>query len=100
MKHLPALLFLALAACAAGTVQAQDGSTGKPAAADELVKHEAGQEVVETRIEGRLEGVQVKPRQGPVYYFDDRAGDGTLLSGERGDLESDFNIRTWKLGEW
>ncbi len=71
-----------------------------PERPDRVVKQEAGQEVEEIRIEGRLDSVRVKPRIGPEYFIDDRAGDGTLSSTGGGEMDSSFNIRTWKLGEW
>jgi hypothetical protein len=67
---------------------------------ERLVKEEAGQQVVETRIDGRLDSVRVKPRIGPEYFIMDRSGDGTLSSPDGGEMDSRFNIRTWKVGEW
>ena len=67
---------------------------------DRIIKQEAGQEVEEIRIDGRLQSVRVKPRVGPQYIIEDRAGDGSLASPQGGEMDSRFNIRTWKLGEW
>lgn len=107
MKHSIPLL-AAVLALACGPVLAQDeGKTEEAAKAEQeaaqseqIVKQEAGQVVEETRIDGRLQGVKVKPRRGPEYFFDDRAGDGTLTMPDGGELDSESNIRTWKLGEW
>ncbi|GJL83854.1 MAG: hypothetical protein DHS20C01_34880 [marine bacterium B5-7] len=63
-------------------------------------KTDAGQQVDEVRIEGRLQSVRVKPSTGPAYYIDDRSGDGTLQAPTGGEMDSQFNIRTWKLGTW
>lgn len=101
MKHPTSLLAAAVVAFACGPVLAQDEETAEQAAqGEQIVKQEAGQVVEETRIDGRLQGVKVKPRRGPEYFFDDRAGDGTLSTAEGSELDSQFNIRTWKLGEW
>lgn len=101
MKHPIPILAAAVLAIAFGPVLAQDADQGEQAAqSEQIVKQEAGQVVEETRIDGRLQGVKVKPRRGPEYFFDDRAGDGTLLMPEGSELDSQFNIRTWKLGEW
>ena len=61
---------------------------------------DAGQQVEETRVDGRLESVRVKPRTGPEYFIQDRSRDGTLSAPEGGEMDSRFNIRTWKIGEW
>ncbi len=80
-------------------LQAQESAQSE-ATVDRIVKEEAGQQVEETRIDGRLESIRVKPRIGPEYFIDDRSGDGTLSSAGGGEMDSQFNIRTWKLGEW
>jgi hypothetical protein len=67
---------------------------------ERVVKQEAGQQVEEIRIDGRLQSVRVKPRVGPEYIIEDRAGDGSLASPQGGEMDSRFNIRTWKIGEW
>ena len=65
-----------------------------------VVKKEAGQSIEEFRVEGRLESISITPPTGPAYFIDDRYGDGTLTSSGEDSIDSDFNIRTWKLGTW
>lgn len=87
----------------AGALWAQentDPTASKAPEPESVVKEEAGQMIVERRVEGRLESVRVKPRVGPEYFIDDRVGDGSLVVPESGEMGSDHNIRTWKLGEW
>lgn len=105
MKHFAITLAAASAmmlslAVAAQQEQDEEEEQARAPQTDVLVKEEAGQQVVETRIEGRLESVRVKPRIGPEYFIQDRGGDGTLSATGGGEMDSSFNIRTWKLGEW
>ncbi|MFT5114417.1 MAG: hypothetical protein ACI8P9_003754 [Parasphingorhabdus sp.] len=63
-------------------------------------REEAGQSIVEHRVEGRLESVSITPPTGPAYFIEDRQGDGSLTSLNDGSVDANFNIRTWKLGVW
>ncbi len=101
MTHTIPKLAAAALAVLVGAANAQDDTKPEQVAdVEKVVKEEAGQQVEETRIEGRLQGVRVKPRHGPEYFIDDRAGDGSLSTPEGDDLGSQPNIRTWKLGTW
>lgn len=80
--------------------QDADQPTARAPQPETLVKEDAGQKVVEKRVEGRLEGVRVKPRIGPEYFIDERAGDGSLTAPGSGEMGTSPNIRTWKIGEW
>jgi len=100
MKRSILMLLASASAFVLGSVPVSAQEQQLPERPDRVVKQEAGQEVEEIRIEGRLDSVRVKPRIGPEYFIDDRAGDGTLSSTGGGEMDSSFNIRTWKLGEW
>jgi hypothetical protein len=83
-----------------GAVAQEKQGQAKQDGDDTLSHEEAGQQVQEIRIVGRLTEVRVKPETGPEYFFKDRGGDGTLSGRGGGEMESNNNIRTWKLGEW
>ncbi len=63
------------------------------------VKRQDSTLIEEYREGGRLEMIKITPESGPAYFIEDRAGDGTM-SPRESDMDSEFNIRTWKIGEW
>ncbi len=100
MKQVP-MIIPALMFAASGAVWAQQENAQAGAANEEtLVREEAGQQVEEIRRQGRLDSIVVTPKTGPSYIFEDRGIDGMQSPQEGGDMDSGFNIRTWKLGEW
>lgn len=103
-KSMVALIASALLTGSVMAVAQQDAETAEPPSTESRPEirtlEDAGQQVEERRIDGRLDSVRVKPRSGPEYFIQDRSRDGTLSSPEGGEMDSRFNIRTWKLGEW
>ncbi len=94
---------MVLAAClllSSAPLLAQEQDEPKRVEPERVIKQDAGQEVEEIRIQGRLDSVRVKPIYGPEYFFQDHGGDGTLSAGSGAEMDQDFNMRTWKLGEW
>ena len=96
-RHIIPVLLLAVG----GNVWAQQPGADPEASGEEtLVREDAGQQVEEIRRQGRLDSIVVTPRTGPSYIIEDRGVDGMQSPQEGGDMESGFNIRTWKIGEW
>ena len=94
---IPALIF-----AASGLAWAQEQAEPTDEAGEEsrLVREDAGQQVEEIRRQGRLDSIVVTPATGPRYFIEDRGIEGMQSPKEGGDMEAEFNIRTWKLGEW
>ena len=77
------------------------GDAEEQAGQEVLVREDAGQQVREIRRQGRLDSIVVTPQTGPSYIFEDRGGVEGMQSPQEGsEIDSGFNIRTWKLGEW
>ncbi|GAB3338112.1 MULTISPECIES: DUF2782 domain-containing protein [Marilutibacter] len=91
---LPALLALSLAACASGGGYGADPTANL--ANPEVIRSEQpnGDVIEEYRVNGRLQVVKVTPARGPVYYLEDRDGDGRPDNGET------VSPVLWKLFEW
>lgn len=71
---LPAVLALALAACASATPEAPVPEGATPATRTES----NGDVITEYRVAGALKMVKVVPLRGPAYYIYDRNGDGIV----------------------
>ena len=99
MRISSGLQVLIIALSVGGTAVAQEDAAVNPEET-KVSREEAGQTVVEHRIEGRLESLSVTPNFGPEYFIEDRQGDGSLTNLGGDSVDTDINIRTWKLGEW
>lgn len=63
------------------------------------VKREAGGEVEEYRVGGRLESMTIDRDRGTTDYWYDRRGDSTWEAG-KGEVDEKKNLRQWRLGNW
>jgi len=72
----------------------------RPADVPDVTRRREGSNLIEEyRVHDRLVLMRVKPDHGPAYYLTDPAGDGSFREAPN-DLDADFNLRKWKLGEW
>ncbi|GAB3382342.1 DUF2782 domain-containing protein [Lysobacter fragariae] len=89
---IPALLVLALAACA---------TTSDPTAglndAQVTTRIVDGDRVDEYRVAGKLQVVKVTPNRGAPYYLQDRNHDGRI---DRDETDGPVSPVLWKLFEW
>ncbi|WP_111268216.1 DUF2782 domain-containing protein [Marilutibacter maris] len=91
---LPLLLALSMTACASLGPAAADPTAGL--VDPQVIRSEQpnGDVIEEYRVNGRLQVVKVTPARGPVYYLQDRDGDG------RPDDGAPVSPVLWKLFEW
>lgn len=91
LRSLPSACVLALAACAT-----TGAGPGVPEGATETSRTEAnGDTITEYRVGTQLRLVKVVPARGPVYYLEDRDGDGVVDDRDAKGPQTYYELFKW-----